>query len=126
MHTCRTRLCRDTVDGGFHIIGCREHQIRKLIYENNYLRQFFRRRIVLYRLVVLREIALARSFENIISALHLGHSPVEGACCLLRVKNNGHKQMRYSVIHIEFNLFRVDEDKLHLVGLCLIENTDDK
>ena len=34
--------------------------------------------------------------------------------------------MRYSVIHIEFNLFRVDEDKLHLVGLCLIENTDDK
>ncbi len=60
-----------------------------------------------------------------VSFFHFFNCPAECAGSLFRVCHNGYEQMRYAVVRAKLHDLRVYHNELHLVRLCLIQNTCD-
>ena len=90
------------------------------------MRQKLVRLIVCCDLIVHIDIAHANGFDKAESSFHFVHCPVKRACRLFGVAHYGNEKVGKAVINTEFNLFRVDKDKLYFIGRCLVEDGQKK
>ena len=121
MHPGSSRLLCDAADRILYVIGRGHHQVGKLVDDNDDLGKLLLVGIVCDGGIVALEIAHAFSLDQLIAALHLGHRPMKCTCRLLRLTDHRDKQVRQTVVYIQLDLLRVDEDKLNLVGSRLEE-----
>ena len=81
--------------------------------------------IVLGHLVVGGDITDADLLDKLKAAFHFGNGRGKSACRLLGLAYDRSIEVGNVTVKGKFNLFGVNEDKLYVLGLCLVENTDD-
>ena len=128
MYARCTRYLRDTAHGVLDLAFCRHHQIRKLVYNDDYLRQdielcdlLVALALGLFALAADKRVIFVQaldmvSLKPVITLDSFVESPTQRACRLQRLGNNGDKQVRDIVVYRELDFFRVDKYQLYLIG----------
>ena len=125
MHAGSTTHLRYAADALLNILGCDEHEVCQLVYNDDYARHLGL--TVFEQMLVIRlEASYTELGEEPVALEHFRDSPLERAGCLFRVGDNRDVQMRNAVINAEFDHLGIDHDELDLVGICFIKKTYDE
>ena len=129
--TCQ--LC-DTCYRHFHLLACCHDKVAELVDDyydvrHELVSQFGVELMAQILVVVFLQIACSCHFQQVVAVVHKGAEALERAHHLGHVGNDGlvvvvnlcHEVVGYWGVDAELHLLRVDEHKLQLVGVLLVE-----
>ena len=132
MDTCCTCQLGQTADRILNFSRRNHHKIRKLVHDDHDLRHLLR---CLFSLrdphignlfVIFSKITYPIFRKSIVTAGHLGNSPVQRTGRFLRICDHRNEQVRDPVIYTELHHLRIDHDQTHLIRCSLIKDADDQ
>ena len=125
MHSGGAAHLSNAADALFDLFRGSHHKVGQLIDHNDDVRQ--RRLADLgFIVVVTFKITHTDLREKPITLHHFHDRPLQRACRFFRVGHDRNVQVRDAVIDAEFDHFRVDHNKTHLVRRRLIEQGENK
>ncbi len=93
--------------------------------EGRVLDRFARGDRVFYLAVIATNIAHAKGGHQAVAPIHLRDAPAQRVRCFLHVGDDRRQQVRNALVYGQLQHLRIDHDQAHLLGLRLVENTQD-
>ena len=122
---CTSKTC-NAVDCVFNCSLAKGHKVRKFVNNNHDARHLFIATLCAVRVVVVN-VSILVGFKEQNTSVHFSDCPVEGADCLVNVTDDFIKhQVRQTCVVRHFNAFGVNENKSHILGACLVQQTDEE
>ena len=113
----------DTHNRGLDVLARDHHEVGELVDDDDEIGHLSRRVVVVIEcargllLVEGRYLSHAHALEDLESALHLGHSPLQCTRSLLGFGDDGHVEVRQAVVSSKLDALRVDHDEAHVLGI---------
>ncbi len=124
-------------NGVFYLLGSKNHQVGKLVNHNHQIRHGFKKGFFITKrvfkskfravdfLVIPLNITGTDLLQQLVPAFHLLDHPLESSNSLSGFIDNRGQQMRYAVIRGKLDVFRINQDKTHLLRAFVKENAAD-
>ena len=132
MDTCCTCQLGQTADRILNFSRRNHHKICKLVHDDHDLRHLLRCFFSLGDthignfFVIFSKITHTVFCKGIVTAGHLGNSPVQCTGRFLRICDHRNEQVRDPIVYTELHHLGIDHDQTYLIRCSLIKDTDDQ
>ena len=123
MDSARASFLQQTADRSFHLVARLQHQVGKFVDDDDDIRHEGLVGVVLGQFVVTFQRPRADFLNEFKTGFHFVHGGLERAGRVVCGSDDRCKQMRNGFVRRKFNLFRVDQDQFHFIGLRFVEQT---